>query len=172
MAINKILIRPDNPAAVSGEWTSLQINSADGGLKFISVKEASSTATGIRNMVQIASKTIGGAALHAGVLSWVNPEAGNIAVIRVDLDVTTVATGAAKIDIGATAVSATTAADNLVDGIDVNAAVGIFGKDSGDGTNGITPQRVATGKWVTFKEISGDVTGLVATAYIHYYPVA
>ncbi len=116
-----------------------------------------------------AVKALTGAGLHAAVQAWQNPEAVSIIITKVIVDVTTVATGAAKVDVGTTAVSATTASDNLIDGIDVNAAAGLLGQADGDGTtNSKLQQKLATGKWVTFKEISGDVTGLVANAYIFY----
>lgn len=119
---------------------------------------------------KIAIKALTGAALHAAVVAWQNPEAASIIITKCVVDVTTVATGAGKLDIGTTATNATTASDNLIDGIDVNAATGLLGQADGDGTtNSKLQQKLAAGKWVTFKEISGDVTGLVANAYIHYH---
>lgn len=118
---------------------------------------------------KIAIKALTGAGIHAAVVNWQNPEAVSIIITRVIVDVTTVSTGAGKLDIGSTATSATTASDNLIDGIDVNAATGLLGQADGDGvTNSKFQQKLAAGKWVTFKEISGDVTGLVANAYITY----
>lgn len=117
---------------------------------------------------KVAVTTITGAALHAAVQSWANPEAGSIVITRCALLVSTVATGACKIDVGVTAVSATTAADNLIDGLDANAAVAAFTAGGGDGTNDRHVQSLATGKWVTVKEISGDATGGVYVLYVEY----
>jgi len=119
--------------------------------------------------IKVAIKPLAGATIHAGVDNWQNPEAGSIIIQRVIVDVTTVATAAAKLDIGTTATNATTASDNLIDGIDVNAATGLLGQADGDGTtNSKLQQKLATGKWVTIKEISGDTTGLVGNLYIFY----
>jgi hypothetical protein len=109
-----------------------------------------------------------GTALHAGVVGLVNPEGADVIITRRLAYVTTPATGAAKIDVGTTTVSISTASDNLLDGIDVHAATGAFGLADGDGTNGKEDQVWSSGKWVTVKEISGDVTGLVGKIVIFY----
>lgn len=121
---------------------------------------------------KIAIKPLVGATIHAGVVAWQNPEAVSIVITRAVVDVTTVATGACKLDIGTTATNATTASDNLIDGIDVNAATGLLGQADGDGTtNSKLQQKLATGKWVTIKEISGDATGLAGNLYVTYHLV-
>lgn len=57
-----------------------------------------------------------GAALHAANLTaWTAPAAA--VILRVLLDITTASTGASTIDIGYTAVGATTSSDTLLDGI-------------------------------------------------------
>src|SRR5262245_13163775 len=83
--------------------------------------------------VKVGVKAITGAVLHAGVLSWQNPEASAILITRVVYDVTTKSTGASTTDIGTTATSATTASDNLLDGIDTGTATGVF--DNADDTD-------------------------------------
>lgn len=121
--------------------------------------------------VQVGKKVgISGASLHAGVLNWQNPESVSIVVLRAWLNVTTVATGACTVDVGVTATSATTASDTLLDGVDTHTAVALF--DSGDasldsGANAHA-QLLASGKWVTIKEASGDATGMVADLYVQY----
>jgi hypothetical protein len=91
-------------------------------------------------------------------------------ILRAYLRITTASTGAGTIDIGITAVSATTASDVLFDGLST-AATGVF--DSMDGTdngsNGVAkPQVWAEDAWVTLAEASGDLAGLVGTLYIEY----
>ena len=103
-----------------------------------------------------------------GVFSWANPEAGAILVQHVVLNVTTKATGACTIDVGTTATNATTLSDTLIDGVDVNAAAGIFTNDESAGTNGKPFKRLAAGKWVTASVASGAITGLVGTYEIYY----
>lgn len=117
---------------------------------------------------KVAKVSLTGNAIHGGVQAWQNPEAGTILVTKVITDLTTVATAAAKLDIGTTATSNVTASDNLIDGIDINATTGLLGLADGDGTNGKAQQKLATGKWVTFKEISGDASGAVLDVYVFY----
>ena len=117
---------------------------------------------------KVAVKAISGALLHAGVLNWQNPEAGAIAITRVIFDVTTDSTGASTTDIGTTATSATTASDNLIDGVDSGSAAICADNITNAGTNGKAIQKLAAGKWVTIKEASGDATGLVGNLYVEY----
>jgi hypothetical protein len=106
-----------------------------------------------------------------GVFAWANPEATSIIVTRVVLDVTTAATGACTIDVGTTATSATTLSDNLIDGLDINAAAGVFDNITDKGTNGKARQKLAAGKWVTGSKASGASAGTVGFAYIHYHTI-
>lgn len=128
---------------------------------------ANSTANARNIITEVVS--ISGAALHAANLTlWTAP--ANAMILRVLLNVTTIATGACTVDIGYTAVSATTSSDTLLDGIDVNAATALFDSmnaalDSGANAKA---QLAASGKWITADEASGDATGLVAVAYIQY----
>lgn len=133
-------------------------------LKFGSEQPAS-------KITKVATIALGGVALHAGVLAWQNPEAVAIIITRIVLDRTTKSTGASTMDIGTTATSATTASDNLIDGVNSGATEGVEDNLNDAGTNGKARQKLASAKWVTFKEASGDVTGLVANAYIHYHTV-
>lgn len=114
----------------------------------------------------------GAADTGGGIGAWANPEAANILIQRVLVDVTTVATAACLVDVGTTATSATTLSDNLLDGIDVHTATGqhdnLLAADAG--TNGKTVQKLAAGKWVTFstQAAGGASAGLVGNAYIEY----
>jgi hypothetical protein len=114
---------------------------------------------------------LSGATIHAasgGVVAWQNPEKGSIIITGVFLHVTTVSTGACTLDIGTTTVGATTTSDNLIDGVDVNSAAGVFTNGSDAGSNGKSRQLLAEGKWVTLDEKTGDATGLVAELTIEY----
>lgn len=103
-----------------------------------------------------------------GVFSWANPEAGYILVKHVVLNVTTKTTGACTVDVGTTAASATTKVDNLIDGVDVNAATGIFTNDESAGTNGKPFKRLLNAKWVTGSVASGASAGIIGTYEIYY----
>lgn len=123
--------------------------------------------------VKTAVVSLTGAAIHAGtggVVAWQNPEASSILVLRAVLNLTTVATGACTLDVGVTGTSATTTSDTLLDGVDANAAIGVFDSmdpalDSGANAHA---QLLASGKWVTIDEKTGDATGLVAKLYVQY----
>lgn len=118
---------------------------------------------------KVAILVITGAALHAGVLNWQNPEGVDIIIEKTVLDVRTVATGACTADVGTTATSATTASDTLIDGVDVNAALIVADSITNKGTNGLPTRRLAADKWVTVKEATGNATGLVAELYVFYH---
>lgn len=102
-----------------------------------------------------------------GLFAWVNPEAGAIIVTRVILDVTTKTTGACTADVG-TAADGTTSNDGLIDGLDINAATGVFDNLGNAGSNGKTRQRVAAGAYVTGSKATGAAAGLVGSALIAY----
>lgn|SRR5574340_512363 len=106
--------------------------------------------------------------IHGGVQSWANPESGSILITRLVIDASTKSTGAATLDAGTTATSATTASDNLIDGLDIGTAAGVFCNLIDNGTNGKSGQTLASGKWVTFKEATGDTSGAVIIALIEY----
>ena len=122
-----------------------------------------------KQLTKVAKVALGNAADTGGaVLSWVNPEAGTIAITRLLVNVTTVATGAATVDFGTTATNGTTLSANLIDGVDVNAATGLFDNIDDAGTDGKSKQLLAEGKWLTGSRASGAVAGLVGFAYIEY----
>ena len=104
-----------------------------------------------------------------GVFAWQNHHSESVIVTRVVIDLTTKATGAGTLDVGMTATSAATSADNLIDGLDVNAATGVFDNVENQGTNGTGAQKVASGKWVTASKATGNMAGIVGSAYLHYH---
>lgn len=110
------------------------------------------------------------AALDAGggILSWLNPEAGPIGILRLELDVTTKTTGACTADSGTTPTSGATSSDNLIDGLDIGTATGFFDNIDQKGTNGKSHQKLAAGAWLTISKASGAAAGLVGSAYIQY----
>lgn len=104
-----------------------------------------------------------------GIFSWKNDEEGAaIIVTRLLLDITTKTTGACTLDAGTTAASATTVSDNLIDGLDINAATGQFDNLGNAGTNGKTRQKLADDGWVTGSMKTGAAAGLVGSVYIEY----
>lgn len=104
-----------------------------------------------------------------GIFAWANPETVDIAITNVHVDVTTKTSGACSIDVGTTAVSAVTQSDNLIDGLDIGTAAGLFDVVDQAGANGKAKQRLAVGKWVTASVDGGGASaGLVGFAYISY----
>jgi len=121
--------------------------------------------------VKIARVALAAVDTAGGVFAWANPEAGDILISRLVIDVTTKSTGASTVDIGTTATNATTSSDTLIDGLDTGTAAGIFDNITDKGTNGKSRQRLATGKWVTGSVASGASAGIVGYAYIFYNTV-
>lgn len=119
----------------------------------------------------IAKVDLGAADTGGGVLAWQNPESTSIIIDRIMLNVTTKSSAACTLDVGTTATSATTSSDNLLDGVDVGTAAGLFDNITDGGTNGKSRQLLASGKWVTASKASGAAAGLVGYAYISYFKV-
>ena len=109
-----------------------------------------------------------------GILSWQNPESSAVVVVRIAVDLTTKATAACTADFG-TAADGTTSSDNLLDGVDLNAATGVFDNVDDHGTNGKSRQRLdakgGTTDFITGSKATGAAAGLVGNAYIFYYEV-
>lgn len=99
--------------------------------------------------------------------SWANPTGKTILIKNVYAYITTKSTGAATLDVGATATSATTSSDILLDGLDVGTAAGIFDVTEDGGTNGKARQTLAAGKWVTVDN-KADTSGMVGKLIIEY----
>lgn len=102
-----------------------------------------------------------------GVASIANPEGVAIHVTRVTIAVTTVATAACTVDAGIAA-NGTTSGDNLIDGLDVNAATGLFDNITEKGTNGKSRQLWGATQYLTISKATGAAAGLVGNVYIQY----
>ncbi len=102
-----------------------------------------------------------------GVLSLLNPEGEDLIITRLVLDVTTKTAAACTLD-GGVGAAATTVYDNLIDGLDVNAATGVFGNIDDQGTNGQSVVRWESDEYLTISMKTGAAAGLVGNAYIEY----
>lgn len=132
---------------------------------------ATPTATAPRYIVKRTAKVpLAALDTGGGVLSWQTPSAFAIIIDRITLDVTTKATAACTLDVGTTATTATTSSNNLLTGVDVGTAAGVFDNITDKGASGKSKQKVAASKWVTGSMASGAAAGLVGFAYIDYYP--
>ena len=121
-----------------------------------------------RSLLKKATGSLAAVDTGGGIFSWQNPESFAILVQHVVLNVTTKTTDACTVDVGTTATNATTLSDTLIDGKDINTAVGVFTNDESAGTNGKPFKRLAAGKWVTASKASGTSAGLVGTYEIYY----
>lgn len=102
----------------------------------------------------------------AGVLNLLNPEGSDVYISRVILEITTKATGACTLDAGIHASGASS--DNLIDGLDVGTAAGVFDNLKNPGTNGKAGQKWAAGSKLTVSQASGSVAGMVGNLYVEY----
>lgn len=124
-------------------------------------------AAGATRVMKFDKVALTAAAGNGGALAWANPEGATIIITKVIVNVTTVATGACTLDIG-TAANGTTSNDTLLDGLDVNAAIGLFDNVTNKGTNGLPTKLLTSSQFVTATVASGTVTGLVGQVYIGY----
>lgn len=113
---------------------------------------------------------IAGAAGSTGVFaSKANPFGRSVIITRAVLYVTTKSTGASTMDMGVGATAAT-ASDLLIDGVNTGAAAGVFDNITNKGTNGLSTNLWPSSSFVTVKEDTGDVSGLVARLYLECLP--
>ena len=100
-----------------------------------------------------------------GVFAWTP---GAAAIIKgLFLDVVTKTTGACTLDVGVAA-NGTTLNDTLIDGLDVNAAAGLFSNHKNAGVHGLADVRCSATQYVTGSVASGASAGIVGNAYIEY----
>lgn len=153
---NKILFQPEGPSANPVTHTVFD----DGG---VAALFSGVTTQRVTKWVTLA---LTGAAVHAAAVGIVNPEATDVLVTEVVLDLTTHATAAnGSIDVGYTATSISTASATIQDGILVGSGVTV------PVLYPTTTPKVywPAGKWITVSDDgTADVTGMVAKLYISY----
>lgn len=117
--------------------------------------------------IRCASGDLSPGAQHAKIFSWQNTVvSGAIIVHKVLIDVTTVASAAAKINVGQA--STEVESDNLIDGAALD-ALGVRNSMIDAGTNGKGAQHVADDEWITgWEDNSASPSGLVGKYYIFY----
>lgn len=120
-----------------------------------------------RMAVQVANVSLADAATAGGVAAIANPLGVALIILRVLVRVLTVATAAATVDAGVAA-NGTTLSDTLIDGLDVNAAAGLFDNIENKGANGKARQVWGATQYVTVSQASGDVADLEGELYIEY----
>ncbi len=108
---------------------------------------------------------------NAFAFAWQNPEASKIIVHRVIVDRTAAGgTATSVLDVGVVA-DATSTADTLIDGLDLN-ATGVADNVSDVGTNGKARAKVdengGTNDFITGKILVANAASLAGNVYIHY----
>lgn len=126
-------------------------------------------------LIRVAVVELTGGLENAFAFAWQNPETVAILVHRVLVDVTHIAgTAGALLDIG-TAANATTHSDNLIDGLDIQAATILADNITDKGSNGKTRQRMdeKTGStdYITGQILVANASALTGNAYIYYTAV-
>ena len=123
--------------------------------------------------IKTAKVALGNSDTAGGILAWQNPESNPIIVVRIVVDRTTKSTAACTADFGSAA-NGTTSADNLIDGLDVNAAEAAEDNIEDKGTNGKARQRLdakaGTTDYITGSKATG-AAGLKGNVYISYVEV-
>jgi hypothetical protein len=102
-----------------------------------------------------------------GALALANPAGEDLYVTRLVIEVEEASDAAGTVDAGIAA-NGTTSADNLVDGLDVNAAAGCFDNIKNGGTNGKAGQKWGASQYLTISKATGALAGLVGYAHINY----
>lgn len=144
-----------------------------GTLTVATLNVAGTQVTGANRMPKTAIVPLNGTTIKAATMGWTNPEAGDIIIdgLLVDTGSATgaIATAAGTLSVGTTTVSLTTGSQNLLDTVDLHSATGVFDNYTDKGTLGKSRQRLASGKFVTFSNQTGDLTGMLGNAYIQYF---
>jgi len=103
-----------------------------------------------------------------GVLKLQNPEAADLIITRLVLDITTASSGAATVDAGVDDDGANSN-DTLIDGLSV-ATAGTYDNIENQGTNGKSAVKWLTGYYLVITA-SATTAGMVGNAYIEYIRV-
>lgn len=101
-----------------------------------------------------------------GVLKVMNDFGADVIVTRLVLDIATKSTGVATVDAGIHA-TGSASADNLIDGLDVNAAAGVFDNTKNGGTNGKGVALWPAGHYLVITA-SATAAGLVGNAHVEF----
>jgi hypothetical protein len=104
------------------------------------------------------------------VASIPNPEGRTVYVTALIVNLTTASSGAGTVDAGISA-NSTTLSDTLIDGLNVNAATGVFSNLREPGSNGKAGQPWGATQYLTISRASGAVAGLRGEAIVEYLVV-
>ncbi len=149
-------------AGTSVTSTAAELNTLDG---ITSTTTELNLLHGTDRIVRVAEVDLSAVDTAGGLFAW---SPGAAAIVKgLFLDVTTKATAACTVDCGVAA-NGTTSNDTLIDGLDVNAATGLFSNIIDHGTNGLAHVRCGATQYVTGSVATGASAGIVGKAYIEY----
>ena len=106
----------------------------------------------------------------AGMFQLTNSTGSNMLVTRVLIYLTTKTSGDCTVDIGVGS-SASTVYNNLIDGLDIHTAVGVFDNITDKGSSGTSRQIWTNGQYVNGSVASGNSAGVVGFYAVHYVDV-
>jgi hypothetical protein len=154
---DKVTLTRPAGAVVVGELRGIEASGAQAWIDIRpATQESQSLLAALRGSLTAATNTNGGA-----VLSLANPFGERVVVLDVILDVTTKSTGAATVDAGIAA-DGTTAADTLIDGLDVGTAAIIGNNIDSKGTHGGRALAWGASECIT-ATASATLAGMVGT---------
>jgi len=149
---------------------TIEVSSTTGKLQIKAAGSSKANGVGRDDMSKYAGFWIKGALATSdgggGVFSVENTYGTNLAILRAVIQVTTVAGDNCTIDIGVAA-NGTTSAATLIDGLDVNSAVGVFDNIDDQGTDGQSCLKWPSGEFINGSVKTGAASGLVGTYAIH-----
>lgn len=102
-----------------------------------------------------------------GVASVENPEGVTLIVERAYILTTHESTGACTLD-GGIAANGTTSSDNLIDGLSIASATGLFSNLKNPGSNGKADQLWTASQFLTVSVASGAVDGATGWLIVDY----
>jgi hypothetical protein len=145
---------------------TIEVNSSTGKLQLKEAGSSLANGVGRADVSKFAGAWLKGSLAASdsggGVFGLTNSYGTNLVVTRVILMVTTGSSGACTLDIGTTATSVTTSANNLLDGVSV-AAAGVFDNIQDAGSGGESVQKWPSGTFLTASMATGATAGLVGT---------
>lgn len=119
------------------------------------------------NRVKYAQVALTAGNANAFCMAWQNPTAGQIMILKLIIQIGTAGgTAGALLNFG-TGATATTASDNLIDGMDAN-ATGLYDNIDSKGTNGKATGVLTAGQYLTGQILVQNAAALVAVATIEY----
>jgi hypothetical protein len=149
---------------------TIEVNSSTGKLQLKDAGSSLSNGVGRDDVSKFAGRWLKGSLTASdaagGVFSLENDYGTQLAILRVVIQLGTVAADVCTIDVGVAA-DATTSADTLIDGLDVRTALGVFDNIDDQGTNGQSCLKWPSREFINASMKTGATAGIVGTYAIY-----